>query len=232
MTENTTHSRISSQVSLPMSVAFEVVAQGIRIRFGRSMVTVTGVLFGIAFLMSIFTGLVLKKGVSAEENLRIETNRMVSFLTAESGQPTGQTMGLILNAPLQTGEQRLLLKLEEMGLAKLQVAAPPDVPLPVLSRTQVTRVPAQAVAATDASAVLWTGEEPARGRGWDTLFTGAPATRHWSHPRRESRSAFLRYPRSAAGHGAHRRSDRQQARLEERRKSFSAATGSSSFLFS
>jgi hypothetical protein len=162
---------IPSQISLPVRVAFAVVAQGIRIRFGRSMVTVTGVLFGIAFLMSISTGLVLKKGVSAEENLRVEANRMFSFLTAESGQPSGHVMGLIMDGPLQPTEEHLLQKLDALGLARLEVSAPPDVPLPVLSKTQVIRAPMETVA-TDASAVLWTGDR-VPDAGWDAVFAGA-----------------------------------------------------------
>ncbi len=165
---STTSSKIPEQVRLPIGVAFEVVLQGIRIRFGRSIVTVTGVVFGIAFLMSILTGLVLKRGVGTEENLRTDTDRMFSFLTDESGQPSGHIMGLIMEGPLQTVEQRLLAKLDDLGLTKLQVAAPDNVPLPVLPRTQVVRVPIESVA-TDASAVLWTGEKSPEA-SWDIIF--------------------------------------------------------------
>ena len=38
-----TVSKIENQVRLPMSVALGVVLQGIRIRFGRSLVTIMGV---------------------------------------------------------------------------------------------------------------------------------------------------------------------------------------------
>jgi hypothetical protein len=51
---------IQDQVKLPVSVAFEVVMQGIRIRLGRSIVTIGGVICGIAFLMSILTGELMK----------------------------------------------------------------------------------------------------------------------------------------------------------------------------
>src|ERR1700761_549330 len=115
---------IPNQVALPTPVAFAVVMQGIRIRFGRSVVTVTGVLFGIAFLMSIFTGIVLKQGLQSEELLRIEVNRMFSFLTAETGQPKGHIMGLIIDGPLKPAEEKLLLALDAQGLDKLQVVAP------------------------------------------------------------------------------------------------------------
>ena len=48
--------QIHNQVRLPNRVALQVVMQGIRVRFGRSLVTLSGVALGVAFLMSIFTG--------------------------------------------------------------------------------------------------------------------------------------------------------------------------------
>jgi hypothetical protein len=162
---------IPNQVTLPFNVAFEVVLQGFRIRFGRSLVTITGVIFGIAFLMSIFTGLVLKSGVSSEEKLRIETNGMYSFLIAESGLPAGHVMGLIVDSPLRPAETRLLQELDEQGLSELRVAAPAGMVLPPLSKAKLTRVSPDALG-DGTSAILWTGEEvPAI--GWDAVFKGA-----------------------------------------------------------
>jgi len=129
---------IQKQVKLPLSVAFEVVAQGIRIRFGRSVVTITGVVFGIAFLMSILTGQVLKRGVAEEEALRIETNRMASVLTAETGPVRGKILVLLAGPQLLPAESRLLQKLAADGLAELRVAgeaALPDLP-PALTLTR------------------------------------------------------------------------------------------------
>jgi hypothetical protein len=171
MPESSSHQAIPNQVTLPMSIALEVVAQGVRIRFGRSVVTITGVVFGIAFLMSILTGLVLKSGVNSEEELRIETNYMYSFLASETGQPTGHVLGLIMDEPLSLPEMRLLQKLDDMGLAELRVVAPPGVPLPQLSKARVSAASADQVG-KDASAVLWTGEKvPAI--GWVAVFQGA-----------------------------------------------------------
>jgi len=171
MTAPATTSAIPRQITLPMSVAFEVVMQGIRIRFGRSVVTVTGVLFGIAFLMSIFTGIVLKQGLSSEEQLRIEVNRMISFLTAETGQPKGHVLGFIADGPLKPAEVKLLLALDAQGLDKLQVVAPTTVVLPVLSSTQVQRVSLDAVG-MGVSGILWTGEKEPAG-GWPSAFKNA-----------------------------------------------------------
>ena len=171
MTTPPSSSTIPNQVSLPVGIALEVVLQGFRIRFGRSIVTITGVIFGIAFLMSIFTGLILKGGVSSEEKLRIETNHMFSFLTAESGQPAGHAMGLLADGPLTEIEKRLLLQLDQQGLTELRVVAPAGVILPPLIHAKVNHVAPESVG-EGVSAILWTGEKvPAA--GWDTVFHGA-----------------------------------------------------------
>ncbi len=114
---------IKDQVRLPFNVAFEVVVQGIRIRFGRSLVTVTGVVLGIAFLMSILSGQAIKQGVSQEADLRTEVKRMISFLTAEMGPPKDRTIGVIQTGPLGKTEQRMLLKLREQGAKQFNWAA-------------------------------------------------------------------------------------------------------------
>lgn len=44
------------QISLPLSKAIEISFRSLRIRFWRSLITIGGIFFGIAFLMSILTG--------------------------------------------------------------------------------------------------------------------------------------------------------------------------------
>ncbi len=171
MTEAPATNRIPDQLTLPLSVAFEVVVQGLRIRFGRSLVTVTGVVFGIAFLMSIFSGLALKTGIGSEQRARVETDRMLSFLVAEAGQPTGHAMGLVTEGELGAQEIRLLQKLDGSGLDELRVAAPRAVLLPPLSKTKIRTVPLDAVG-EGTSAVLWTGEKAPPG-GWEGIFQKA-----------------------------------------------------------
>ena len=112
---------IQDQVKLPLNVAFEVVMQGIRIRFGRSLVTATGVVLGIAFLMSILSGQAIKQGVSKEADLRTEVKRMDSFLAAEMGPAKGRTIGVIQSGNLSEAETRLLQQLQAQG-AKLNYA--------------------------------------------------------------------------------------------------------------
>lgn len=107
---------IPQQVRLHPRVAFSVVMQGIRIRFGRSLITVMGVVLGIAFLMSILTGQALKKGVSDEDRLRTEVGRMLSFFTSEAGSPNGKKIGVLyLGGSLKDEELRLLGRLKKEG---------------------------------------------------------------------------------------------------------------------
>jgi len=141
---------IKEQVRLPFSVAFEVVMQGIRIRFGRSLVTATGVVLGIAFLMSILSGQVIRQGVSHEAQVRTETKRMLSFLTAEMGPPKDQVIGVIQIGPLNETETRLVRTLKERGAKAInwaaasgQAAAPPEVAR-LVTTTSVDKVAAGA----------------------------------------------------------------------------------------
>ncbi|MDA1044888.1 MAG: FtsX-like permease family protein [Verrucomicrobia bacterium] len=106
---------ISSQVKLPLTVALKVVLQGIRVRFGRSIVTVMGVALGVAFLMSILTGQVIKAGVSGEQDLRNETTRMYNFLVSEAGLPRGMVLGVVERGNLSPVEERLLNKILAAG---------------------------------------------------------------------------------------------------------------------
>lgn len=110
---------IQNQIKLPINVAFGVVTQGMRIRFGRSLVTFMGVVLGIAFLMAILTGQVVTKGVKGEEQMRVEVKRMYSFLAAEMGPARGRTVGFLQTGVLSIEEQRFLRLLDKEGLEKI-----------------------------------------------------------------------------------------------------------------
>ena len=99
---------IQDQIRLPLKLAVSLVSQGIRIRFGRALVTLTGVVCGIAFLMSVLTGIVLKKGMRDEDNLRQESSRMLNFLTAETGAVQGKAIGVVVGGRISEVEARLL----------------------------------------------------------------------------------------------------------------------------
>ena len=45
---------IGTQVNLPLSKAIEISFNSVKIRFGRSLITVSGIVLSIAFLMSIW----------------------------------------------------------------------------------------------------------------------------------------------------------------------------------
>ena len=99
---------IQDQVRLDSGVAMQVVLQGMKIRFGRSLVTIMGVVLGIAFLMSILTSQLLKSGVSSEQAARLELQRMNNFLKADMGPPTGKTIGLLQAGGLSAMEKRFV----------------------------------------------------------------------------------------------------------------------------
>jgi len=164
---------IKAQVRLPIKVAFDVVLQGIRIRFGRSVVTVLGVVFGIAFLMSILTSQALKKGVSEEDLIRSNVTRMYNFLTAEMGPPADRTVGLIVTGPFNEAEGRLLKKLEKEGLSTLVWTRTDNTEFPdVLKKLSPEKVLLQEVG-NDASAVLVTGEGAVDDIVWAQVLSAA-----------------------------------------------------------
>ena len=163
---------IRHQVKLPITVAMNVVLQGIRIRFGRSLVTVTGVVLGIAFLMAILTGQIIRRSVADETRARDEVNRMHNFLVAEMGPVRERVIGVVQSGPLSELERRFVQHLVEMGVATIRWAAadpaPRGAPLPgPIRMTTIEQV------AEDASAVLFVGRDPAPRAGWARILTGA-----------------------------------------------------------
>lgn len=107
---------IQEQVRLPLSIAVGVVLQGIRIRLGRSLVTITGVVLGLAFLMSILTGQMIKRGVRAEADLRSEVRRMVNIISAEIGALKDRRIQLVQQGEADVRERRLVEALRREGI--------------------------------------------------------------------------------------------------------------------
>lgn len=99
---------IPDQVTLPPSIALGVVLQGLHIRLERSVVTLTGIVCGIAFLMSIVTGQLVKHGVAAEDSLRENVDRMDSFVSADLPILTGRTVEIVGGGTFSEAETRLL----------------------------------------------------------------------------------------------------------------------------
>lgn len=150
---------VQDQVKLPLRIAVDVALQGIRIRFGRSVITILGVMLGIAFLMSALTGQLVKQAVRDEEALRTEVKRMASFLAAEMGPVTGKTIGVVQLGPLNETERRFLLRLSKGEPEKvLWHGVVEGVTLPRLVNAEVEEVPLAEVG-RNASGVIAMGAE-------------------------------------------------------------------------
>lgn len=100
--------RIGTQVKLPLSVVFQITLQGIKIRLGRSLVTLSGVVLGIAFLMNVLTGELISGAVTQEKQAREATTLMLGAVKGELGAVTGKTIGLVVLGALRTPERQLI----------------------------------------------------------------------------------------------------------------------------
>lgn len=150
-------SAIQKQVELPISVAFEVVLQGIKIRLGRSVVTMMGIVLGVAFLMSILSANLIRKGVAGETEARQEIQRMLGFLTAETGPLNGRTIAVFHQAALSDVEERLLIALEAKGVERITWFSPAGTPPPARLRKAVAASRLEEPGG-DAAAILLAGD--------------------------------------------------------------------------
>ena len=62
---------LNTQISLPLSKALEISFNSVKIRFGRSLITVSGIVLAIAFLMSIWAGNSIMDGLMAASDPKI-----------------------------------------------------------------------------------------------------------------------------------------------------------------
>ncbi len=60
-----------TQITLPLSKAVEISFNSVKIRFGRSLITVSGIVLAIAFLMSIWAGNAIVDGLMTASDPRI-----------------------------------------------------------------------------------------------------------------------------------------------------------------
>ena len=70
---------IGSQVTLPLSKAIEISFNSVKIRFGRSLITVSGIVLAIAFLMSIWTS------TAIVDSLKMAHNPQINLLLQQKG---------------------------------------------------------------------------------------------------------------------------------------------------
>jgi len=149
---------VPNQIELPFKVAMEIVMQGFRIRFGRSLVTVFGVLLGIMFLMATLTTFLLKRGVADEDRLRLAARQMANYLEAEIGSVRDRTLAVIEVGPLSETENRLMIRLIRQG-AKTLIWTGPEAPPPALASLPVVKAGALEDAAKEPKAFLVLGGE-------------------------------------------------------------------------
>lgn len=154
-------SHVPSQVKLPLRTAASIVAQGIRIRLGRSLVTVSGVALGIAFLTSALGSQALRRGVAEEDRLREEANRMYGYLVAETGSLVHRPVALMLTSAPTANELRLLGRLEREQPAEVRWW-PTGAPLPTtaFSRIEPRAVSDSAALMEGAACLIVLGDQP------------------------------------------------------------------------
>ena len=172
-----TQSSIRDQVKLDARVALQVVLQGMKIRFGRSLVTIMGVVLGIAFLMSILTSQLLKVGVSTEETTRLELQRMNNFLKADMGPPTGKALGVAQAGGLNAMEKRFIRSLaaqeaKAFNWHALDGAARQDAPEVALMIGERLKESDLKALATDSDMVLLMGAGEIPAGTWDDVRAG------------------------------------------------------------
>jgi len=169
MTEMT----IPDQVKLPLSIAVSVVSQGLRIRFGRSLITIMGVALGIAFLMSILTSQIIKQGVEEEEQLRKKIDRMYNFLLAEIGPPEGRTLGVIQTGELSEAERRLFNRIADEGLERFKWSSSIGLDEMLVSAKEISELMPAADVGADASAVVVAGQGETPNLDWAQIMLQA-----------------------------------------------------------
>jgi len=97
---------VQEQVILPWKIAIRITLRGLRIRLGRSLITLSGVVLGIAFLMSVLTGEGLRTGLAAETRAKTEVTRLVKLVEEEIGTFQQRKIALLVSGPL-TDKHRL-----------------------------------------------------------------------------------------------------------------------------
>lgn len=149
-------------MTLPFSVVTGVVLQGLRIRMGRSIVTILGVALGIAFLMSILTSQLIRKGVAQETELRREVSRMMSFLTADCGTVSDRTVALVQSGPLSKVELRFIQSLKDSGAKLNWTAGSGTVTTPAPEISPIVAVTTIGAVTEDATAIIIMGDSSAK----------------------------------------------------------------------
>lgn len=80
--------RIGKQIVLPLSKAVEISLRGVKVRFWRSLITMSGIILAIAFLTSVWVGGSALEGLKAQADRKVlvkvvEENDTFSFTDAQ-----------------------------------------------------------------------------------------------------------------------------------------------------
>lgn len=103
--------QLGTQEKLPFARAMRISIRGIRIRLGRSLVTVSGVVLGIAFLMSNLTSQLILKAVQEERELKQTVDLMQALIRSEVGVIEGKQIAVVVLGEISNAENQLLSRL-------------------------------------------------------------------------------------------------------------------------
>jgi len=119
MTEFDTHDIIPAggaqeQVILPWGIALRITMRGLKIRLGRSLITMSGVVLGIAFLMSVLTGEGLRSGLADETRTKTEVTRLLKLVEDEIGTFKDHKLSVLVSGKVtDRHKDRLLRRMAE-----------------------------------------------------------------------------------------------------------------------
>lgn len=120
--------KVGIQVKLPLRRALQIAVQGIRIRLGRSLVTVSGVALGIAFLMSNITAQLIKDAIGKERETRQAVNMMETTVRGEIGEFEGKSIAVAAFGALTPNELALVDRLAQAQPAVLRAYGVKNMP--------------------------------------------------------------------------------------------------------
>ncbi len=90
---------IGKQIVLPWSKAVEISVKGIKVRLGRSLITMSGIVLAIAFLMSIWTNnsivVSLREANDADVNLLLQQKRIQTGPDADTSEEDSKNAWLV-----------------------------------------------------------------------------------------------------------------------------------------
>ncbi len=89
--------KIGKQIVLPLSKAVEISLRGLKVRFWRSLITMSGIILAIAFLVSVWAGSSVLKGLWTQKSERVlvDVKRDPSILVLDQPDGTKQEIEVV-----------------------------------------------------------------------------------------------------------------------------------------